>query len=57
MLSERFRPNTWDDFVGQPTIDEIREALEKWERQLFESISQQARQEIADELIDRIITD
>jgi hypothetical protein len=26
MLSERYRPKTWDGFVGQPVIDEIREA-------------------------------
>jgi len=53
MLSERYRPKTWDDFVGQPIIDEIREACgdpwlfegggERWlfegggERWLFES--------------------
>jgi len=44
MLSERYRPKTWDDFVGQPTIDEIREAVgDPWlfegcgERWLFES--------------------
>ena len=44
MLSERYRPNTWDEFIGQPTIDEIREACgDSWlfdgcgERWLFES--------------------
>ncbi len=44
MLSERYRPKTWDDFVGQPVIDEIREACtDPWlfdgcgERWLFES--------------------
>ena len=44
MLSERFRPKDWDDFVGQPVIDEIREACgDPWlfdgcgERWLFES--------------------
>ena len=44
MLSERYRPKTWDDFVGQPVIDEIREAcIDPWlfdgcgERWLFES--------------------
>jgi len=44
MLSERYRPKTWDDFVGQTTIDEIREACgDPWlfegcgERWLFES--------------------
>ncbi len=44
MLSERYRPNQWDDFVGQPVIDEIREACtDSWlfegcgERWLFES--------------------
>ena len=44
MLSERYRPKTWDDFVGQPVIDEIREACgDSWlfegcgERWLFES--------------------
>jgi len=44
MLSERYRPKTWDDFVGQPVIDEIREACgDDWlfegcgERWLFES--------------------
>ena len=44
MLSERYRPKTWDDFVGQPIIDEIREACaDDWlfdgcgERWLFES--------------------
>jgi len=44
MLSERFRPKTWDEFVGQPVIDEIREACgDSWlfegcgERWLFES--------------------
>ncbi len=44
MLSERYRPNTWDDFVGQPVIDEIRVACsDTWlfdgcgERWLFES--------------------
>lgn len=44
MLSERFRPKTWDDFIGQPTIDEIRAACtDEWlfdgcgERWLFES--------------------
>ena len=44
MLSERYRPKTWADFIGQPTIDEIREACsDSWffdgcgERWLFES--------------------
>ena len=44
MLSERYRPKCWDDFVGQPVIDEIREACgDSWlfdgcgERWLFES--------------------
>ena len=44
MLSERYRPKTWDDFIGQPVIDEIREACgDSWlfdgcgERFLFES--------------------
>ena len=31
MLSERYRPETWDDFIGQPVIDEIVEAgSEAW---------------------------
>jgi len=44
MLSERYRPKTWADFVGQPIIDDIRQACgdahlfdgcgERW---LFES--------------------
>ena len=44
MLSERYRPKTWGDFVGQSIIDEIREACsDSWlfdgcgERWLFES--------------------
>ena len=44
MLSERYRPKTWDDFIGQPVIDEIREACgDSWlfdgcgERWLLES--------------------
>ena len=44
MLGERYRPETWDDFIGQPAIDEIREACtDPWlfdgcgERWLFES--------------------
>ena len=44
MLSERYRPQTWEDFVGQPIIDDIREACsDDWlfegcgERWLFES--------------------
>ena len=44
MLSERFRPKCWDEFVGQPVIDEIRQACgDDWlfegcgERWLFES--------------------
>ena len=44
MLSERYRPQTWGDFVGQPIIDDIREACgDPWlfdgggERWLFES--------------------
>jgi DNA polymerase III gamma/tau subunit len=44
MLSERYRPTTWDAFVGEPVIDEIREACsDPWlfdgcgERWLFES--------------------
>ena len=44
MLSERYRPRTWDGFAGQPIIDEIREACgDSWlfdgcgERWLFES--------------------
>jgi len=46
MLSERYRPKTWNGFVGQPVIDEIREAYgDSWlfdgcgERWLFESDS------------------
>ena len=44
MLSERYRPKTWADFIGQPTIEEIREACsDSWlfdgcgERWLYES--------------------
>jgi len=44
MLSERYRPKTWTDFVGQPVVDEIRQACtDSWlfdgcgERWLFES--------------------
>ncbi|MGB2985558.1 MAG: AAA family ATPase [Phycisphaerae bacterium] len=44
MLSERYRPKTWGDFIGQPIIDEIRRACtDPWlfdgcgERWLFES--------------------
>jgi hypothetical protein len=44
MLSERYRPKGWDDFVGQPVIDEIKAACgDSWlfdgcgERWLFES--------------------
>lgn len=44
MLSERYRPKEWSDFVGQPVIDEIRTACtDPWlfdgcgERWLFES--------------------
>lgn len=44
MLSERYRPKSWGDFVGQPVTDEIREACtDSWlfdgcgERWLFES--------------------
>jgi len=44
MLSERYRPKTWADFVGQPIIDEIKAACaDDWlfdgcgERWLFES--------------------
>jgi len=44
MLSERYRPKTWEGFVGQAAIDEIREACgDSWlfegcgERWLFES--------------------
>jgi len=44
MLSEKYRPKTFDDFVGQPIIEEIREACgDDWlfqgcgERWLFES--------------------
>jgi len=44
MLSERYRPKQWDDFVGQPIIDEIKAACtDPWlfdgcgERWLFES--------------------
>ncbi len=44
MLSERYRPKTWDEFVGQPIIGDIREACgDPWifdgcgERWLFES--------------------
>lgn len=47
MLSERYRPKTWDDFVGQPAIGEIRRACaDPWlfdgcgERWLFESDGQ-----------------
>lgn len=46
MLSERYRPKTWEAFVGQPAIDEIKEACgDSWlfegcgERWLFESDS------------------
>jgi len=46
MLSERYRPKDWADFIGQPTIDDIREACgDSWlfdgcgERWLFESDS------------------
>lgn len=46
MLSERYRPQTWEDFIGQPVIDEIVEACaDSWlfdgcgERWLFESDS------------------
>ncbi len=44
MLSERYRPTEWADFIGRPTMDEIREACgDSWlfdgcgERWLFES--------------------
>jgi len=44
MLSEKFRPKSFDEFVGQPAIDEIRESCgDSWlfdgcgERWLFES--------------------
>ena len=44
MLSERYRPQTWPDFVGQPIIEEIEQACgDEWlfdgggERWLFES--------------------
>ena len=44
MLSERYRPKTWDNFIGQPVIDEICQACaDSWlfdgcgERWLFES--------------------
>jgi replication-associated recombination protein RarA len=44
MLSERYRPKAWSDFVGQPIIDEIQTACaDDWlfdgcgERWLFES--------------------
>ena len=44
MLSERYRPNAWGDFIGQPVIDEIETACgDSWlfdgcgERWLFES--------------------
>ena len=44
MLSERYRPQTWDDFVGQPILGEIQTACsDSWnfdgvgERWLFES--------------------
>ena len=44
MLSEQYRPKTWGDFVGQPAIQEIRQACgDSWlfqgcgERWLFES--------------------
>jgi len=44
MLSERYRPKSWADFVGQPVIDEIKAACaDEWlfdgcgERWLFES--------------------
>ena len=43
-MSERYRPRTWSDFIGQPIIDDIREACgDDWlfdgcgERWLFES--------------------
>ncbi len=44
MLSERYRPKTWEAFIGQPIIDEIRKACnDDWlfdgcgERWLYES--------------------
>ena len=44
MLSERYRPKTWADFIGQPIIDDIKTACsDSWlfdgcgERWLFES--------------------
>ena len=44
MLSERYRPDKWADFVGQPIIDDVRDACsDSWlfdgcgERWLFES--------------------
>ena len=44
MLSERYRPQAWTDFVGQPVIAEIEQACgDEWlfdgcgERWLFES--------------------
>jgi DNA polymerase III gamma/tau subunit len=44
MLSERYRPKTFGDFVGQPVTDEIQQACaDPWifdgcgERWLFES--------------------
>ena len=44
MLSERYRPRTWTDFVGQPVVAEIEQACgDEWlfdgggERWLFES--------------------
>ncbi|MCZ6654481.1 MAG: hypothetical protein O7D91_15810, partial [Planctomycetota bacterium] len=44
MLSERYRPQTWADFIGQPIIAEIEQACaDEWlfdgcgERWLFES--------------------
>ncbi len=44
MLSERYRPKTWTEFVGQPVIGEILDACgDDWlfegggERWLFES--------------------
>jgi replication-associated recombination protein RarA len=44
MLSELYRPKTWDEFVGQPAIEDIEEACgDSWlfkgcgERWLFES--------------------
>ena len=35
MLSERYRPKTWNDFVGQPVIDEIQHLNRDCQRMLL----------------------